>query len=86
MTVAYCMMFDGDNDSLVTEAAGLFYKVEGRRSSSSRSENTDRIWCFEYRQRLDQAFRYLRDAANDNGCHRLTPFHTARTVVGGDST
>lgn len=86
MTVTDCMTFDGDGSSLVTEATGLLYEVESRGSSSNRSENDRRVWCFVYRQHLDRVFGYLHNIANNNGCHRSTPFHTTRTVVGGDST
>ena len=85
MTGADCMTFDGGDDSPVTKTADLFYEVEGRRSSSDQSENTGRVWCFEYRQCLGRVFRHLRDAVNNSDCHQSTPFHTTRTVVGGDS-
>ena len=86
MTVTDCMTLDGDDSSLVTEAVGLLYEVKDRRSSSNRSENAGRVWCFRYLRHLGRAFGYLRSIADNNDCHQSTPFHTARTVVGGDST
>ena len=86
MTVAGCITFDDNDDRLVTETAGLSYEVEGRRSSSDRSESADRVWYFGYRQHLGRVFRYLRDVANNSDCHQSNPFHTVRTVMGGGFT
>ena len=86
MTVTGCMIFDGNDGSPVTEAAGLPDEVEGGCFSSSRSENTGHIWCFEYGRHLGRAFGYLRNITDNNDCHRLDPFHTARVVAGGGHT